>query len=65
MRSHGGYGLGKSPLDTFNPVDKILFMGNPIPESSIREWVSHKTKCSFENVSLLFIIIIIIIIIII
>ena len=29
MRSYGDNGLGKSPLDIFNPVDKILFMGIP------------------------------------
>ena len=53
MRSHGGYGFGKSPLDTLNPVDKILFMGIPY-RGAVFENGSHVSiKCSFENVLIL------------
>ena len=50
MRSHGGYGPGKSPLDTFNPVDKILFMGIPYRRAVFENGSHLSTKFSFENV---------------
>ena len=49
MRSHGGYGFGKSPLEMFNP-DKILFMGIPYRRTTFENESHISTKCSFENV---------------
>ena len=43
-------GLGKSPLDTFNPVDKILFMGIQYQRAEVENGSHVSTKCSFGNV---------------
>ena len=49
MRRHGGYGIGKSPLDAFNPVDKIRFKGIPYRRAVFENGSHVSTKCSFEN----------------
>ena len=50
MRSNGGYGLGKSPLDTFNPDDKLLSVGIPHRRAVFEKGSHLSTKRSFENV---------------
>ena len=47
-------GLGKSPLDTFNTVDKILSLGIPYQGAVFENGSYLRTKCSFQNDLFLF-----------